>query len=49
MHGVHARTTCAATANVSPVSCEADAAAGRSWNRLTCADIGFISIKTLAA
>jgi len=26
MHGVHARTTCAATANVSLVSCEADAA-----------------------
>src|SRR4051794_40677837 len=28
MHGVHARTTCAATANVSLVSCEADAAGG---------------------
>ena len=29
MHGVHARTTCAAIANVSLVSCEADAAGGR--------------------
>ena len=40
MHGVHARTTCAATANVSPVSCEADAAVGRGRDVLICADIG---------
>ena len=49
MHGVHARTTCAATANVSPVSCEADAAVGQGRDVLICADIGCISIKTLAA
>jgi len=49
MRGVCARTTCAATANVSPVSSEEHAAVRRGRDRLTCTDIGCISIKTLAA
>jgi putative transposase len=37
MHGVHACTTCAATANVSRVSAEVDAAVGRGRDHLVCA------------